>query len=251
MGTDAGERKMKTPSLYLLVAITLLTLGCAKEETDTLSTTCTTKPISPLHIVDKPISFGPNRISMTKEYILSHYGKKVDTIEIVPKIIILHWTAEMDFEKSFQRLAPEKLLADRADIAAASTLNVSAHFLIDRDGTIYRLMPENWMARHVIGLNYSSIGIENVGGKGDKADDLTLAQRQANIDLVFYLKGKYPSIEYLIGHHEYQEMETTPLWLEKDQGYRTQKADPGERFMSDVRKAVSSLDLKTPFKGKK
>ena len=32
---------------------------------------------------------------------------------------------------------------------------------VDRDGTICRLMPETWMARHVIGLNYSAIGIEN------------------------------------------------------------------------------------------
>jgi beta-N-acetylhexosaminidase len=148
-------------------------------------------------------------------------------------------------------LASEKLLADRADIAAAGALNVSAHFLVDRDGTIYRLMGENIMARHVIGLNYTSIGIENVGGKGDKADDLTPAQRQANIDLVFYLKGKYPSIEYLIGHHEYLQMESTPLWLERDKGYRTKKSDPGEKFMSAVRHAVAPLHLKAPPKGKK
>ncbi len=36
--------------------------------------------------------------------------------------------------------------------------------MVDRDGTRYRLMPETYMARHVIGLNYYSIGIENVGG---------------------------------------------------------------------------------------
>ena len=67
-------------------------------------------------------------------------------------------------------------------------------------------MPSNWMARHVIGLNYSSIGIENVGGKGNKKDDLTPEQLKSNIALVAYLKGKYPTIEYLIGHHEYTKM---------------------------------------------
>jgi beta-N-acetylhexosaminidase len=210
---------------------------------------CSSKPIQQLKIIDKPIDFGPERITMTKEYIKSHYGKNVQNIEITPKIILLHWTAEMDFDKSFKRLLPEKLLSDRTDIVKASALNVSSHFLVARDGTIYRLMPETWMARHVIGLNYSSIGIENVGGKDNKIDDLTPAQRQANIDLVYYLKSKYPSIEYLVGHHEYQQMQNTSLWLEKDQGYRTVKSDPGEEFMSDIRNGVQCLDLKAPPKG--
>jgi len=233
----------------LLLSLALLSFtACAKEEVTPLA--CTTKPIQPLKIIDKPIDFGPDRIAMTKAYINSHYGLKVEHIEITPKIILLHWTAEMDFDKSFKRLQPEKLLSDRKDIVKASALNVSSQFLVARDGTVYRLMPENWMARHVIGLNYSSIGIENVGGKENKIDDLTPAQRQANIDLVMYLKAKYPSIEYLVGHHEYRQMEATSLWLEKDKGYRTLKYDPGEKFMSDIRSAVKCLNLKAPPKAR-
>ncbi len=203
-----------------------------------------------IKIVDKPIDFGKERIAMTKAYIKQHYGKSVKNIKITPKIIVLHWTAEMSFDKSFKRLQPQRLLSDRKDIAKASLLNVSAQFLVARDGTIYRLMPENWMARHVIGLNYSSIGVENVGGSGNKANDLTPAQEKSNILLVRYLKAKYPSIEYLIGHLEYRQMEKTSLWLEKDKGYRTVKADPGKKFMSDVRKQVKDLHLKTPPKGR-
>ena len=82
---------------------------------------------------------------MTKSYIKQHYGLKVKNIKIIPKIIVLHWTAEMSFDKSFKRLKPQKLFTDRKDIAKASLLNVSSQFLIARDGTIYRLMPENWM----------------------------------------------------------------------------------------------------------
>ena len=199
-----------------------------------------------LKIIDKPIDFGKERIEMTKAYIKKHYGFEVENIEIKPKIIVLHWTAEMSFDKSFKRLQPQKLFSDRKDIAKASALNVSSQFLVDRDGTIYRLMPENWMARHVIGLNYYSIGIENVGGKGNKRDDLTPAQLKSNIALVRYLKEKYPTITYLIGHHEYRQMEKTDLWLELDKGYRTKKTDPGDRFMSDVRKAVADLNLSSP-----
>jgi len=221
----------------LLMSLSLFTLLLANE------------PQS-IKIIDKPIDFGSERISMTKDYIKKHYGLKVNNIKITPKIIVLHWTAEMSFSKSFKRLQPQRLLSDRKDIAKASALNVSAQFLVARDGTIFRLMPENWMARHVIGLNYSSIGVENVGGKGNKIDDLTLAQRKSNIALVKYLKAKYPSIKYLIGHHEYRRMESTSLWLEKDKGYRTVKSDPGKKFMSDIRRATKSLKLKTPPKVK-
>ena len=183
---------------------------------------------------------------MTKSYIKQHYGKNVKDIKIEPRIILLHWTAEMSFDKSFARLNPERLLSDRKDIVKASALNVSAHYMVDRDGSIYRLMPDNIMARHVIGLNYSAIGIENIGGNRNKSQDLTKAQLRSNIALVKYLKNKYPKIEYLIGHYEYRQMGKTPLWLELDKGYRTIKSDPGKKFMSDVRKAVKPLGLKTP-----
>ncbi|MFT7860320.1 MAG: glycoside hydrolase family 3 N-terminal domain-containing protein [Sulfurimonas sp.] len=198
-------------------------------------------------IVQKPIIFTEHRKDMTKKYIKQHYGKSVDDIIITPKMVVLHWTAVMNFRDSYKRLYQEELFSDRKDIAAASALNVSAHFLVDRDGTIYQLMPENWMARHVIGLNYSAIGIENVGGEGNKKEDLTPAQVKANITLVRYLKTKYPSIEYLIGHHEYRDFENTPLWLEKDDGYRTKKADPGEKFMKSVRKNLRDLELKSRY----
>lgn len=200
---------------------------------------------SEIKIIDKPINFGQERIDMTKEYIKNHYGFEVENIEIEPRIILLHWTADMSFKKSFERLKAQKLFSDRKDIVKASALNVSSQFLVKRDGTIYRLMPENWMARHVIGLNYSSIGVENIGNlkKG-----LTSAQLKANIALVRYLKNKYPSISHLIGHHEYRDMEGTELWLELDDGYRTTKNDPGDKFMSKVRNAVLDLNLSEAVK---
>lgn len=239
--------------LFLSLSLFVFT-ACAKEATpEPKPLVCLTKPIQPptaLKIIDKPIDFGSDRIAMTKEYIKKRYGKNVKDITITPKIILLHWTAEMSFDKSFNRLKPQKLFSDRKDIVKASALNVSAQFLVARDGTIYRLMPETWMARHVIGLNYSSIGVENVGGKDNKKDDLTPAQVKANIALVKYLKEKYPSIEYLVGHHEYRQMEKTPLWLELDKGYRTVKSDPGDAFMDKVHTKTSYLGLKRAPKGR-
>ena len=116
---------------------------------------------------------------------------------------------------------------------------------MDRDGSIYRLIPETWMARHVIGVNYYSIGVENVGGKG-AIDNMTKKQIDANIKLVKYLVKKYPNIEYLIGHYEYTNFESTRFWMEKDPTYRTLKTDPSEAFMAKIREATESLDLIKP-----
>lgn len=185
-------------------------------------------------IKQTPIEFSDKRIQLTHEYIKSHYGLDVKDIKIVPKIILIHYTAVAGFEDSFARFKSQTLPNDRPDISKASALNVSTHFMVERDGTIHQLMPLDFMARHVIGLNYSSIGIENVGGEG-YVQDLTVEQLSANIFLVNYLKKRFSTIEYVVGHHEYRCFEKTDLWLEKDDGYRTKKHDPGNNFMRDLR----------------
>jgi N-acetyl-anhydromuramyl-L-alanine amidase AmpD len=169
------------------------------------------------------------------------YGLEKESPDIVPKMIVLHWTVIPTFEKSFEAFNPAILPNSRPDINAAGALNVSSHFMVDRDGTIYRLMPETTMARHVIGLNHCAIGVENVGG--DTGQPLTKAQLKSNIWLVRYLADIY-DIEYLIGHYEYTKFENHPLWLEQDEGYRTQKSDPGTDFMENVRNAVKDLNFK-------
>ncbi|MEO9480464.1 MAG: peptidoglycan recognition family protein [Maribacter dokdonensis] len=192
-------------------------------------------------IVERPITFNEERKVLTLEYLQNRYGLEQDSPEIDPKMIVLHWTVIPTFEKSFAAFDPVSLPNWRPDIKNVSGLNVSSQFMIDRDGTIYQLMPETTMARHVIGLNHCAIGVENVGGTDDLP--LTKAQLKSNIWLVRYLKDKY-DIDYLIGHYEYTLFENHPLWLEQDEGYRTKKTDPGTVFMNDVRKAVKDLNFK-------
>jgi len=191
-------------------------------------------------IIDKPIDFDKTRIELTKEYILNRYGLNVEDISINPRIIVIHWTSVNDFDISYSRFEGSKLPQDRAQIKKASLLNVSAHFMIDADGNIYRLMKDTMMARHVIGLNYNSIGIENVGGEGS-IDNLTPAQLKSNIELITYLQNRHQSIDHLIGHHEYSLCTDKTLWLEKDKDYRTKKYDPGENFMQKLRAHFPSL----------
>lgn len=194
-----------------------------------------------LKIIDKPITFNEDRTKLTLEYLETRYGLQRPTAEITPKMIVLHWTEIPSFEKSFAAFKGPRLPGSRSDITSAGSLNVSSHFLVDQDGTVYQLMPDNIMARHVIGLNHCAIGIENVGGTKDMP--LTQKQVRANNKLIRYLKEKYP-IEYVIGHYEYTLFEGHELWLEKDAGYRTKKVDPGTDFMAKVRKATKKLKFK-------
>ncbi|MFP2994681.1 peptidoglycan recognition family protein [Spongiivirga sp. MCCC 1A20706] len=191
--------------------------------------------------MDKPIIFDQVRDSLTIEYLNTRYKLDSETPSISPKMVVIHHTVIPTFEKSFKAFNNPLLPNSRPEIAGAGNLNVSSHFMVDRDGTIYRLMPETKMARHVIGLNHCSIGIENVGGT--KETPLTKKQLNSNIKLVKYLASKYP-IEYVIGHYQYTLFENTPLWLEVDDNYRTPKNDPDEQFLKGILNKTTHFNFK-------
>lgn len=201
---------------------------------------CILSGCSEIEIIDKPIVFDEKRDELTLEYLSQRYGLVQKEPIIEPKMVVIHHTVIPTFQETFEAFDNPILPGIRKGIASASSLNVSSQFLVDRDGTIYRLMPENYMARHVIGLNHCAIGIENVGGAKDLP--LTDEQLEANVALVVYLKKKY-DIEYLIGHQEYTLFEGHKLWLEVDEGYRTEKDDPGDWFMEKLRKKTESLNF--------
>lgn len=197
-------------------------------------------------IIQRPIVFDAERKALSLEYLENRYGMKQSAPTIIPKMVVVHWTAIPTLEKSFEAFDPARLPNFRQEIATASALNVGVQFLVDRDGTIYQLLPETAFARHVIGLNHCAIGIENVGD--GREHPLTDAQLAANSWLIKRLIKRHP-IEYVIGHHEYTLFEGHPLWKEVDAGYRTQKEDPGDRFMQRLREALEGQDLKPiPYK---
>lgn len=112
-----------------------------------------------------PIQFDKERIKLMRQYQLTHYGINSKSIKIEPKMIVLHWTCIAALSVNFRVFNSTALPSNsprRKDLPG--DLNVSSHFLVDRDGSIYQLMPDDWMARHVIGLNHNAIGIENIGG---------------------------------------------------------------------------------------
>lgn len=191
----------------------------------------------PLRIIDKPIIFDEERKRLSLEYLAQRHGIQQNEPYIKPKMIVLHWTAIPTLNATFDTFNPS-VLPGRADLQTVSRLNTSVSFLVDRDGTVFRLLPDTTFTRHCIGLNYCAIGVENVGN-----NDLTEAQIKANVQLIRYLKRHY-NIEYLIGHYEYKDFIGTPLWKETDPEYLTDKTDPGQSFMRKVRSQLKDLKLK-------
>lgn len=193
----------------------------------------------PPSMVERPLPFGPARKAATRDYLRVHYGIIAEDDPIItPRVVVLHWTASATADAAWNTFRAETL-AGRPELGKGGDLNVSAHFLVDRDGTIARLMPETWMARHSIGLNHVAVGIENVGGP---ELPLTDAQVEADAAIVRWLAGTYP-IEVLVGHHEAARMEGSRWWREDVVGYRNEKPDPGEVFVARVRARVADLGL--------
>ena len=179
--------------------------------------------------------FDGERLRLTAQYCKIHYG--LDSSELrEPQMIVLHYTAFHTFEESYRFFLPDLLdTQSRKDISSGGAVNVSAHYLVDRDGTVFQLASENVICRHTIGFNYTAIGIENVGSG---STDLTQAQVESDAALISRIKKRHPSIEYLIGHQEYQDAWRPHfrLYRELDSSYHfTPKHDPGLLFLKRVR----------------
>lgn len=179
--------------------------------------------------IDNFIPWSEHRDKLGDEYTLEHYGKICRTI--VPRAVVVHWTAFGTLESVWKYFSAAQITDGSID---DGTLNVASQFLVDRDGTIWRLMPETNFARHAIGYNHCAIGIENVGGYNGR-EDLTDAQLAANVRLIKYLHEKYPTIEFVFGHYQQDAARASGLHIELVEGYYAGKPDPGPKFMRGLR----------------
>ncbi len=194
-----------------------------------------------IKIIEKPISYNLERQKLSLEYLKEHHSLIQKSPTITPKIIVLHYTAGGTIKSNFDYFNNTFINSERKVLKNKSKLNVSSHYLVDRNGTIYHILADTLFARHTIGLNYCAIGVENIGSE---KEPLTKLQVIANANLIRKLYHKY-KIEYVIGHSEYGKFRNTKLWKESDTKYFTGKADPGENFLIDVRKSITDLNLKS------
>lgn len=76
---------------------------------------------------------------------------------------------------------------------------IGYHFLVRKDGSIYRGRPLDKMGAHVFGMNNCSIGICAEGRYG--IETMPLVQKKAICELLVYLKKIYPNAK-IVGHKE-------------------------------------------------
>ncbi len=147
-------------------------------------------------IVWKPIPFGAERKAETAAYARRHYG--LGTWRLTrPRVIVEHYTASNTFASAYSTFA-----ADTADSELHELPGTCAHFVVDRDGTIYQLVSLATMCRHTVGLNYTAIGIEHVG-TSDAEILGNPRQLRASLALTVWLMARYGiQLRNVIGHNE-------------------------------------------------
>ncbi len=147
-------------------------------------------------IVSKPIPFGAQRRAETAQYAQRHYGLATWRLTH-PHVIVEHYTASTTFSSAWNTFA-----SDAPDSELHERPGTCAHFVIDRDGTIYQLVPLSTICRHTVGLNWTAIGIEHVG-TSDASILGNPRQIQASLRLTLWLMHRYGiSLPNVIGHAE-------------------------------------------------
>lgn len=255
---DIVPAMTRTVALPVVLAAVALTAGCATARYGRARLPERLPPADAAISDAHRIEIGPQRVELTRDYLAIHQpavaaalppGDGAEAIAFVPRLIVVHYTAIPTLEATLATFAPLEIAGSRELIRRNGLLNVGIQFIVDRDGTIYASYPETAIARHTIGLNHVAIGIENVGdddldGKSGSSP-LTAAQLEANVALIRYLAAKYPTIDWVIGHSEYRDLEDLrhpahALFSEAVDGYRTEKSDPGKRFLKRLRRELRS-----------
>ncbi|HAV11336.1 MAG TPA: hypothetical protein DCX32_02220 [Candidatus Moranbacteria bacterium] len=145
-----------------------------------------------LDIEDRLVSFGFQKVSGER---------KIDTV-------ILH--------SSFNSLGGDQYDVDKI-IDIYKSYGVSAHYIIGRNGTAYRLVKDNDVSYHAgvssvpdgrTNINAFSIGIEIVGNYDD---GYTSEQYEAVSALIAKIKGDY-DIKYVLGHDDIAPGRKTDPW---------------------------------------
>jgi N-acetylmuramoyl-L-alanine amidase len=147
-------------------------------------------------IVQRPIPFGAKRREETRAYARRHYG--VDDFRLRhPKVVVEHYTVTDTFQAAYDTFADDVPDSELHELPATC-----AHFVVDRDGTIYQLVALTIMCRHTVGLNDTAIGIEQVGRSAREIVDRP-AQYAAVVRLTAWLRCRYAiALRDVIGHNE-------------------------------------------------
>lgn len=141
--------------------------------------------VTGLKIVQDPVPYGTARKEQMAGYCQRHYGQHTWVLQ--PKAIVLHYTTGSTYGPTHNYFA-----ANTRNLGELP--GVCAHFVIDKNGTVYQQLSTGIRCRHTIGLNHVAIGIEFVqeGSAGAVSQIFArTAQITAGLKLVKMLQGRY------------------------------------------------------------
>lgn len=107
----------------------------------------------------------------------------------------------LEFKDMSTRKSTERIILHHADAKKCSADDIHRwhlnngwsgagyHFLVRKDGKVYRLRPEDKVGAHAYGSNYNSLGVCFEGNFME--EDMPESQKEAGKELVAYLKNKY------------------------------------------------------------
>ena len=185
-----------TRALAAIVAFVALAVGAGTGSA--ASTQTQLAPAKP-RIVWDPIPFGAKRKAEMVAYVRRHYGSFLrPTWRLVdPHVIVIHYTDSSTFSSVWNTFANDVPDSELHELPATC-----AHFVIDTNGTIYQLVSLGTMCRHTVGLNWTAIGIENVGFSDAQVMGNS-RQMSADLRLVHWLRCRFNiEIKNVIGHNE-------------------------------------------------
>jgi beta-N-acetylhexosaminidase len=191
------------------------------------------RAVAPPREVSKPIPYGDERRADMADYAQRHYGFHDFRLRN-PRVIVQHYTVTSSFPPVFDYFS-----RNQPDPELNELPGVCSHYVIDRDGTIYRLASTRIMCRHTVGLNYTAIGIEHVG-QSDAEVMGNSRQLAASLRLTRALQGRYGiGTRNVIGHNENR---SSPYHRERVARLRTQThADFPRAVMDGYRRRLARL----------
>jgi beta-N-acetylhexosaminidase len=200
-------------------------LAALRAHSARLATARAARTVPRPRIIHRPIPFGARRRRETAAYARRHYGLRTFRLRH-PHVIVEHIADAPSFGVVFNTFAP-----DVRDPELHELPGTCAHFVIDRNGRIYQLVPLRFICRHTVGLNWTAIGIEHVGfHDGDLLHDRR--QLAASLKLTRWLRCRFHiEIKNVIGHNESL---SSPYHHERVRALRGQTHDDLHRAAMNV-----------------
>ncbi len=161
-------------------------------------------------------------------YSKHHYGQYKWRLNN-PQLIVEHYAAAGSIGAIFSTFR-----TDQPDVEFHELPNVCSHFAVAASGAVYKFVPPTIRCRHVVGLNYTAIGIEHVGFSDQ---DILNRPGQLNGSLQFtqWLRCRFGiPVNQVIGHNESL---SSPFYKELDPRFRGQTHQDWNRADMNIYRA--------------